>query len=129
MIMASYRTFSDQIDHLSSQIKFGQTNLLYIINGKFTECTKEMNIRTIFSFYHKQCGYYVIAKSRLLLQGQTVVHHILEHNTVNDKKLTGLEFGESANKHLCNWRIKFGENSTIYQTLVPPIFCRLQQLE
>ena len=39
--MASYRTVFDQIDHLFSQIKFGLTNLLYIINGKFTEFTKE----------------------------------------------------------------------------------------
>ena len=39
--MASHRTFSGQIDYLSGQIKFGQTNLLYIINGKFIEFTKE----------------------------------------------------------------------------------------
>ena len=41
MIMASHRTFSSQSDHLSGLIKFGQTNLPYIINGKFTEFTKE----------------------------------------------------------------------------------------
>ena len=41
MIMASHRAFSGQIDHLSGQIKFGQTNLLYIINGEVIEFTKE----------------------------------------------------------------------------------------
>ena len=40
-IMASHRTFSGQINYLSGQIKFGQTNLPYVINGKFTEFTKE----------------------------------------------------------------------------------------
>ena len=35
MHMASHRTFSSKIDYLPGQIKFGQTNLLYIINGKF----------------------------------------------------------------------------------------------
>ena len=35
MIMASHRTFSSQNKHMSSQIKFSQTNLLYIINGNF----------------------------------------------------------------------------------------------
>ena len=30
MIMASHQKFSSQIKHLFSQIKFGQTNLLYI---------------------------------------------------------------------------------------------------
>ena len=54
--MASHRTFSGQIDHLSGQIKFGQTNLPYIINGKFTKLTKEkVNVRTIYSPYHKHC--------------------------------------------------------------------------
>ena len=37
MITASHQTFSGQIKHLSGQIKFGQTNLLYIINGHFIE--------------------------------------------------------------------------------------------
>ena len=32
MIMASHQTFSGQNKHLSSQIKFDQINLLYIIN-------------------------------------------------------------------------------------------------
>ena len=40
MIMASHRTFSGQIDHLSGQIEFDQTNLQCIIN-KFFEFTKE----------------------------------------------------------------------------------------
>ena len=37
MIMASHRTFSSQNKHVSGQIKFGQTNLPYIINGNFIE--------------------------------------------------------------------------------------------
>ena len=47
--MASHRAFSGQIDHLSGQIKFGQTNLLYIISGKFTELTKEKMMSRKFS--------------------------------------------------------------------------------
>ena len=31
---------SGQNKHMSSQIKFGQTNLLYIINGNFIEFVK-----------------------------------------------------------------------------------------
>ena len=38
--------------HLSGQIKFGQQNLLYILNGNFIEFAKIMNIWTIFSHYH-----------------------------------------------------------------------------
>ena len=34
MIMASHQTFSGQVKHLTGQTKFGQTNFLYIINGK-----------------------------------------------------------------------------------------------
>ena len=41
MIIVSHHTFSDQIKHLSGQIKSGQTNFLYIINGKFMEFAKE----------------------------------------------------------------------------------------
>ena len=37
MIGASHRTFSGQNKHMSGQIKFGWTNLLYIINGNFIE--------------------------------------------------------------------------------------------
>ena len=43
MKMASYQTFSGQTKHLSSHIKFDQTNLPYIINGeviKFAEVNK-----------------------------------------------------------------------------------------
>ena len=32
---------SSQIKHIYSQIKFGQTNFLYIINGNFMEFAKE----------------------------------------------------------------------------------------
>ena len=35
--MASHQTFSDQIKHLSGQIKIGQTIVLYIINGEVIE--------------------------------------------------------------------------------------------
>ena len=41
MIMGSHQTFSRQIKHISGQIKFGQTNLLYIINENFVEFVKE----------------------------------------------------------------------------------------
>ena len=40
MIMAYHQTLSDQINHMSSHIKFGQTNFLHIINGKFIEFAK-----------------------------------------------------------------------------------------
>ena len=50
-------TFSGQIDHLSGQIKFGQTNLLaiasYNINGKFIEFAKETEC---LRPYHKHCS-------------------------------------------------------------------------
>ena len=55
MIMASHRTFSSQIDHLSGQIKFGQTNLIYIINGEVIEFTKENECPDNFQSYHKHC--------------------------------------------------------------------------
>ena len=41
MITASHRSFSGQNNHLSGQIKFGQTNLLYIINGEVIEFVKD----------------------------------------------------------------------------------------
>ena len=41
MIMASHQTFSGQVKHLSGQTKFGQTSLLYIINGEVIKFTKE----------------------------------------------------------------------------------------
>ena len=34
MIMASHQPFSDQFWHLTNQINFDLTNLLYIINGE-----------------------------------------------------------------------------------------------
>ena len=37
MITASYQTFSNQIKRQAGEIKFGQTNLLYIINGEVIE--------------------------------------------------------------------------------------------
>ena len=41
MITASHETFSGQIKHLPDQIKYGQTNFLYIINGQLIEFAKE----------------------------------------------------------------------------------------
>ena len=40
MITASHQTFSRQNKHLSGQIKFGQTNSLYVVNGNFIEFAK-----------------------------------------------------------------------------------------
>ena len=37
--MASHQTFSGQLWHLTDQIKFDQTNLLYIINGEVYKFT------------------------------------------------------------------------------------------
>ena len=39
MIMASHQTFSGQLWHLTSQTKFDQTSLLYIINGEVNQYT------------------------------------------------------------------------------------------
>ena len=36
MIIANYQTFSSQSKHLSGQIKFGQTNLQYVINENYS---------------------------------------------------------------------------------------------
>ena len=55
MIMASHRTFSGQNMHMYSQIKFGHTNLLYIINGKFIEFAENNECPTKFGPYHKHC--------------------------------------------------------------------------
>ena len=54
MITASHQTFSGQIKYLSSQTKFGQTNLLYNISVKISlSLLKTMNVQTINSLYHK----------------------------------------------------------------------------
>ena len=52
-IMASHRTFSGQNKHMSGQIKFGQTNLLYIINENFTELIENNDVWTNFGPDHK----------------------------------------------------------------------------
>ena len=49
VIMASHQTFSGQVKHLSDQTEFGQTNLLYIINGEIVEFTKEKQMSGQFS--------------------------------------------------------------------------------
>ena len=41
IIMAWHQTFSSQIKYLSGPIKFGQTNLLYIINGEVIEFAED----------------------------------------------------------------------------------------
>ena len=41
MIMTSHQTLYSQTKHMSGQIKFGQRNFLYIINGNFMEFAKE----------------------------------------------------------------------------------------
>ena len=41
MVTASHQSFSSQNNHLSGQIKFDQTNLLYIINGNVIEFAKD----------------------------------------------------------------------------------------
>ena len=48
MIMASHQTFY-QIWHLTGQIKFDQTNLLYIINGEVSKYTIGKQISGHFS--------------------------------------------------------------------------------
>ena len=41
MKVASYQTFHGKIKHMPNEIKFGQTNFVYIINGNFMEFAKE----------------------------------------------------------------------------------------
>ena len=41
MIMTSPQTLYSQVMHMPGQIKFGQRNFLYIINGNFMEFAKE----------------------------------------------------------------------------------------
>ena len=53
--MASQRTFLGQNKHMSDQNKFGQTNLLYIINVNFIEFAKDNEVWTNFGPYHKHC--------------------------------------------------------------------------
>ena len=49
--MASHQTFSGQLWYLTSQTKFDQTNLLYIINGEVNECIigKQMSGQLLIS--------------------------------------------------------------------------------
>ena len=50
-VMASHQTYYGQIKHLSSQIKFGRTNLLYIINGEVIEYSKDMYSECLDNFH------------------------------------------------------------------------------
>ena len=49
MIMASHQTFSGQFKHLTGQTKFGQSDFLYIINGKVIEFLIEKPVSKQFS--------------------------------------------------------------------------------
>ena len=49
MIMASHQTFSGQLKHLTGQTKFGQSNILYIINGKVIKFLIEKSMSGQFS--------------------------------------------------------------------------------
>ena len=49
MIMASHQTFSGQLKHLTGQTKFGQSNILYIINGKVIKFLIEKSMSRQFS--------------------------------------------------------------------------------
>ena len=55
MMMASCQTFFGQINHLSSLVKFGQTNCyIYIISKEVIEFAKTNEyVHTIFTPYHK----------------------------------------------------------------------------
>ena len=52
MIMASHQTFPGQIKHMSGEIKFGQTTTT--LSMEILWSLLKMNVRTIFSPYHKQ---------------------------------------------------------------------------
>ena len=49
MITASHQTFSGQLKHLTGQTKFGQSNILYIINGKVIKFLIEKPMSEQFS--------------------------------------------------------------------------------
>ena len=53
MIMASHQTFSGQLKHLTGQTKFGQSNILYIINGKVIKFLIEKPVSGQFSILIK----------------------------------------------------------------------------
>ena len=50
MITASHQTFSGQLKHLTGQNKFGQSNILYIINGNVIKFLIEKPMSGQFSF-------------------------------------------------------------------------------
>ena len=49
MIMASHQTFSGHLKHLTGQTNFGQSNILYITNGKVTKFLIEKPMSGQFS--------------------------------------------------------------------------------
>ena len=49
MIMVSHQTFSGQFKHLTGQTKFGQSNILYNINGKVIKFLIEKPVSGKFS--------------------------------------------------------------------------------
>ena len=54
--MASHRTFSGHNKHMSGQIKFGQTNLLYTTNQNVTELVENNECLENFGPYHMHCN-------------------------------------------------------------------------
>ena len=70
MIMASHQTFSGQTKRLSSQIKFDQIYYTLLMD-KSLSLLKIINVRTIFSPYHKHC-----TNSHVLQYLYTTVHII-----------------------------------------------------
>ena len=55
MIMASHQPFSGQIKHLSDQIKFGQTNLLYSVNVEVIEFARDNECLDNFQYLMFWC--------------------------------------------------------------------------
>ena len=67
MIMASYQTFSGHLKHLTGQTKFGQSNILYIINGKVIKFLIEKPMSGQFSI--------LIVSTELVSQSSDVMIH------------------------------------------------------
>ena len=47
--MASHQIFSKQNEHLSGQVRFGQTNLLYVVNENFITFAKRNKCPEVLS--------------------------------------------------------------------------------
>ena len=68
MIMASHQTFSGQSKHTSGQIKFSQTNFLYIINGNCMEFAKENEFPDNFQSLSQALDYTWLFAYKMLAQ-------------------------------------------------------------